>query len=48
MRNGNTRDVMNAAQGSIVVKAPVAAVYRRWLVFEDYPKFVTAITIGRN
>jgi len=26
-----------------VVKAPVADVYRRWLVFEDYPKFITAI-----
>jgi hypothetical protein len=26
-----------------VVKAPVAEVYRRWLVIEDYSKFVTAI-----
>ena len=26
-----------------MVKAPVAAVYQRWLAFEDYPKFVTAI-----
>ena len=26
-----------------MVKAPVADVYRRWLVFEDYSKFVTAI-----
>jgi len=26
-----------------VVKPPVADVYRRWLVFEDYSKFVTAI-----
>ena len=26
-----------------MVKAPVADVYRRWLVFEDYPKFITAI-----
>jgi uncharacterized membrane protein len=34
---------MDAAEGSIVVKAPVAAVYKRWLVFEDYPKFITAI-----
>ena len=34
---------MDAAKGSIVVKAPVAAVYRRWLAFEDYPKFITAI-----
>jgi uncharacterized membrane protein len=34
---------MNAAQGSIVVNAPVSAVYKRWLAFEDYPKFITAI-----
>jgi uncharacterized membrane protein len=34
---------MNAAQGSIVVNAPVSAVYKRWLEFEDYPKFITAI-----
>ena len=26
-----------------MVKTPVADVYRRWLVFEDYSKFVTAI-----
>lgn len=26
-----------------MVKAPVADVYRRWLVFEDYSKFVTEI-----
>jgi len=34
---------MDAAEGSIVVKAPVAAVYKCWLAFEDYPKFITAI-----
>src|SRR5436309_2268251 len=34
---------MDAAEGSIVVKASVAAVYKRWLAFEDYPKFITAI-----
>jgi uncharacterized membrane protein len=34
---------MDAAEGSIVINAPVAAVYRRWLAFEDYPKFITAI-----
>jgi uncharacterized membrane protein len=33
----------DAAQGSIVVNAPVAAVYKRWLAFEEYPKFITAI-----
>ena len=26
-----------------MVKTPVADVYGRWLVFEDYSKFVTAI-----
>jgi uncharacterized membrane protein len=34
---------MDAAEGSIVVKAPVADVYERWLAFEDYPKFITVI-----
>ena len=34
---------IDAAQGSIVVAAPVADVYRRWLDFEEYPKFITAI-----
>jgi len=34
---------IDAAEGSVVVKAPVADVYKRWLAFEDYPKFVTAI-----
>jgi uncharacterized membrane protein len=34
---------MDAAEGSIVVDAPVADVYQRWLAFEDYPKFITAI-----
>ena len=43
LKNDNTRNAMNAAQGSIVVNAPVAAVYKRWLAFEDYPKFITVI-----
>ena len=34
---------MDAAEESIVVNAPVADLYERWLVFEDYPKFITAI-----
>jgi uncharacterized membrane protein len=34
---------MDAAEGSIVVDAPVAAVYKSWLAFEDYPKFITVI-----
>jgi uncharacterized membrane protein len=40
---GSKAWAMNAAEGSIVVKVPVAAVYERWLAFEDYPKFITAI-----
>ena len=42
-KENHTRKLMDAAQGSIVVNAPVAAVYKRWLAFEDYPKFITAI-----
>jgi uncharacterized membrane protein len=38
-----TRRAMDAAQGSIVVNAPADAVYKRWLAFEEYPKFITAI-----
>src|SRR6266705_4046139 len=34
---------MDAAEGSIVIKAPVTAVYKCWLAFEDYPKFITVI-----
>jgi len=34
---------MKGAEGSIVVNAPVAAVYKRWLEFEDYPKFIDVI-----
>jgi uncharacterized membrane protein len=41
--NGSNPRTIDAAEGTIVVKAPVAAVYKRWLAFEDYPKFVTAI-----
>jgi uncharacterized membrane protein len=42
-KNGSRTLAMDAAKGSIVVKAPVTAVYQRWLTFEDYPKFITAI-----
>ena len=41
--NGARPHPIDAAQGSIVIAAPVAAVYERWLAFEDYPKFITAI-----
>ena len=43
MNNGTKENTIDAAEGSIVVKAPVAAVYQRWLAFEDYPQFITAI-----
>ena len=34
---------MAAAEGSIAVNAPVDAIYKSWLAFEDYPKFITVI-----
>ena len=34
---------MDAAEGSLVVNAPVADVYKRWVAFEDYPKFITVM-----
>ena len=39
---------MNAARKSIVVKAPVARVYKRWLRGEDFPRFITAIKTSRR
>jgi uncharacterized membrane protein len=42
-KKGTRPLAMDAAEGSIVVNAPVADVYKRWLAFEDYPKFITAI-----
>jgi uncharacterized membrane protein len=42
-KNGSRPLAMDAAEGSIVVNAPVGNVYKRWLAFEDYPKFITAI-----
>jgi len=41
--NGTHQRPMDAAEGSIAVKAPVADIYKRWLEFEDYPKFITVI-----
>ena len=26
-----------------MINAPIANVYKRWLAFEDYPKFITVI-----
>jgi uncharacterized membrane protein len=40
---GSGPRAMVAAEGSIVVNAPVAAVYKRWVTFEDYPKFINVI-----
>ena len=34
---------MNAAEKSIVVNAPVAEVYDRWLRFEELPKFIKSL-----
>ena len=34
---------MATAEGAIAIKAPLATVYKGWLAFEDYPKFITAI-----
>jgi uncharacterized membrane protein len=43
LNNGTRPRAMDAAEKAIVVNAPIADVYQRWLAFEDYPKFVTAI-----
>src|SRR5438477_8119552 len=42
-KKGTRPLAMDAAEGSIAVKAPVAAVYKRWLAFEDCPEFITVI-----
>jgi uncharacterized membrane protein len=34
---------MSTAQGSILIKAPIGSVYRRWLRFEDSPQLVNAV-----
>ena len=36
---------MNAAEKSIIVNAPVAEVYKRWLRFEELPKFIKSLGI---
>ena len=41
-KKGN-RPRIDTAEGSIAVNAPVDAIYKSWLAFEDYPKFITAI-----
>jgi uncharacterized membrane protein len=47
-KNGTNPWAIDAAEGSIVVKAPVADVYKRWLACEDYPKFIDAIKQARK
>jgi uncharacterized membrane protein len=42
-KKGTRPRKMGSAEGSIAVNAPVAAVYKCWLAFEDYPKFIPAI-----
>jgi uncharacterized membrane protein len=39
---------MNAAQESIVVKAPIERVYERWSLFEDLPQFITLLRTVRR
>jgi len=34
---------VNAAEKSIIVNAPVAEVYQRWLRFEELPKFIKSL-----
>jgi uncharacterized membrane protein len=34
---------MNVAEKSIIVNAPVAEVYNRWLHFEELPKFIKSL-----
>ena len=34
---------MNTAQGSILIKAPIGSVYRRWVLIEDSPQFMSAV-----
>jgi uncharacterized membrane protein len=42
-KDGNRSRGMDAAEGSIVINAPVADVFKPWLEFKDYPKFITVI-----
>ena len=43
MENQKRGNHMNAAEKSIVVNAPVAEVYERWLRFEELPKFIKSL-----
>jgi len=43
LKRGTRPHTIDAAEGSIVVNAPVTDVYERWLAFEDYPKFINVI-----
>jgi uncharacterized membrane protein len=37
------RIALNAAEKSVTVNVPVAEVYRRWLRFEELPKFIKSL-----
>lgn len=39
----NEPAAMNAAEKSIIVNAPVAEVYERWLRFEELPRFIRSL-----
>jgi uncharacterized membrane protein len=43
MPNKGNRPRIDTAEGSIAVNAPVGTVYKCWLAFEDFPKFISAI-----
>jgi uncharacterized membrane protein len=38
-----TQSLINAAQQSVVVKAPIARVYQQWSRVEELPKFITSL-----
>jgi uncharacterized membrane protein len=40
---GSTPIEMNAAQQSVIVKAPIEEVYEQWSRVEDLPKFITPL-----
>jgi uncharacterized membrane protein len=48
MQNPREPRTIDAAEGSIMVNAPVAAVYERWLAFDDYPRFITVFKSVRK
>ena len=47
-KEGNRPRTADAAEGSVMVNVPIGVVYKRWLAFEDYPKFIPAIKSVRK